>query len=324
MKYSTLGKTLQAAVCSFLLFSLIAQSDPTMAFGLAEANEEKTVTVYDGNEKKVVTTNATNFKKVLSDSDIVLKSYDKYWVSNDRVTDGAMVVVERAQPVTVVADGKSKTLYTTQQTVQGVVNEAGFDWKKVMPIEDGMMKVTSGMKIHVVPYTSRAVNRAETIPVHYNKWYDSTLAPGQMEIVAEGIPGKRDVEIEEYISDGKVIKSEIKDVKIISKGTPGIAKTGDPEGTLGYVRNMSASAYHPSDGDGYGITATGTRAGHGTVAVDPRVIPLGATVYIPDYGMAVAADTGGAIIGDRIDLCMETFEECYNFGRRNVEVFVNY
>ena len=96
------------------------------------------------------------------------------------------------------------------------------------------------------------------------------------------------------------------------------------EGTQGYVRNMSASAYHPTDGDGFGITATGTRAGHGTVAVDPRVIPLGSSVFIPGYGEAVAADTGGAIIGDRIDLCMETFEECYNFGRRNVEVFVNY
>lgn len=127
--------------------------------------------------------------------------------------------------------------------------------------------------------------------------------------------------MEEYVSDGKVIKAEAGDVKVIAHGTPGIAKSGDVEGTQGYVRSMSASAYHPTDGDGFGITATGTRAGHGTVAVDPRVIPLGSTVYIPNYGEAVAADTGGAIIGDRIDLCMETFEECYNFGRQNVEVF---
>lgn len=87
---------------------------------------------------------------------------------------------------------------------------------------------------------------------------------------------------------------------------------------------MHASAYHPSDGDGYGITATGTKAGHGTVAVDPSVIPLGSKVFIPNYGEAVAADTGGAIVGNRIDLCMDTFQECYSFGRRDVEVFVNY
>jgi 3D (Asp-Asp-Asp) domain-containing protein len=39
------------------------------------------------------------------------------------------------------------------------------------------------------------------------------------------------------------------------------------------------------------------------VAVDPRVINLGQTVYVSGYGVAVAADTGGAIKGRRIDLC---------------------
>ena len=60
------------------------------------------------------------------------------------------------------------------------------------------------------------------------------------------------------------------------------------------------------------------------MAVDPSVIPLGTNVFIPNYGHAVAADTGGAIVGNRIDLCMESFEDCYNFGRQNIEVFVNY
>ena len=47
-------------------------------------------------------------------------------------------------------------------------------------------------------------------------------------------------------------------------------------------------------------------------------------MYIPQYGDAIAADTGGAIRGNKIDLCMETFEECYNFGRQDVEVFIAY
>jgi 3D (Asp-Asp-Asp) domain-containing protein len=324
MKHSTFEKAAKAALCSLLLLSMAAQTDLTMAFGFGTADEDKVVTVYDGKTKKVVTTRSNSFKKVLSESEVNLNAYDKFWTSSSDVKNGAVVVVERAVPVTIVSDGRAKTLYTTQQTVQGVVNEAGFDWKKMMPIEDGMMKVTQGMQIHVVPYTSRVVNRTESIPVHYQKWYDASLQPGQLEVVQEGTPGRREVEMEEYVSDGKVIKAEAGDVKVIAHGTPGIAKSGDVEGTQGYVRSMSASAYHPTDGDGFGITATGTRAGHGTVAVDPRVIPLGSTVYIPNYGEAVAADTGGAIIGDRIDLCMETFEECYNFGRQNVEVFVNY
>ena len=85
---------------------------------------------------------------------------------------------------------------------------------------------------------------------------------------------------------------------------------------------MHASAYLPSDGGGSGITATGIPARHGVVAVDPNVIPLGPRLYIPGYGAAIAADTGGAIVGHTIDLCMESYDEAIQFGRRSVEVYV--
>ena len=88
------------------------------------------------------------------------------------------------------------------------------------------------------------------------------------------------------------------------------------------VYDMEATAYLPSDGDGYGITATGIPATYGVAAVDPAVIPLGSRLYIPGYGEAIAADTGGAIYGNRIDLCMESYSECMNFGRRYVTVYV--
>lgn len=88
------------------------------------------------------------------------------------------------------------------------------------------------------------------------------------------------------------------------------------------VHNMEATAYLPTDGDGRGITATGTRAMHGVVAVDPKVIPLGSRVYIPGYGFATAGDTGGAIRGKKIDLCMEDYGQAMRFGRRTVQVYV--
>lgn len=88
------------------------------------------------------------------------------------------------------------------------------------------------------------------------------------------------------------------------------------------VYTMEASAYLPSDGGGSGITASGMRAARGVVAVDPRVIPLGTKVYVEGYGEAIAADTGGAIKGSKIDLCMESYSEAINFGRRNVTVYV--
>ena len=88
------------------------------------------------------------------------------------------------------------------------------------------------------------------------------------------------------------------------------------------VMGMEATAYLPTDGSAEGITAMGIPATYGIVAVDPDVIPLGSRVYIPGYGEALAADTGGAIYGYRIDLCMEDYYQAMEFGRRNVTVFV--
>ena len=67
-------------------------------------------------------------------------------------------------------------------------------------------------------------------------------------------------------------------------------------------------------------TATGIWPSRGTIATDPRVIPTGSKLWVEGYGEAVAADTGGAIKGQRIDLYMDTKHECLQWGRRKVEV----
>jgi 3D (Asp-Asp-Asp) domain-containing protein len=93
---------------------------------------------------------------------------------------------------------------------------------------------------------------------------------------------------------------------------------------------MVATAYDPGPvstgkrpGDqGYGVTASGRRAGYGVVAVDPRVIPLGTRLFIPGYGYAVAGDTGSAIKGNRIDLGFATYAEAVRFGRQTVTVYI--
>ena len=95
-------------------------------------------------------------------------------------------------------------------------------------------------------------------------------------------------------------------------------------GAMRYTDVMvtEASAYLPTDGGGDCITATGLPATHGVVAVDPDVIPLGTRVYIPGYGVAIAADTGGMIEGAMIDLCMEDYDDCMDFGRRDIDVYI--
>ena len=90
------------------------------------------------------------------------------------------------------------------------------------------------------------------------------------------------------------------------------------------ILKVEATAYCPRRccGSAGGRTATGRRAEYGTVAVDPRVIPLGSALYVDRYGFAIAADTGRLIRGNRIDLCFPTHREALRFGRRTVRVLL--
>ncbi|SMB96199.1 3D (Asp-Asp-Asp) domain-containing protein [Thermanaeromonas toyohensis ToBE] len=86
-----------------------------------------------------------------------------------------------------------------------------------------------------------------------------------------------------------------------------------------------ATGYSASreEGTEKGITAIGTKARRGVVAVDPQVIPLGSEVYVPGYGWARAEDTGSAIRGHRIDLFFPTREEAQRWGVKKVKVIVH-
>ena len=88
----------------------------------------------------------------------------------------------------------------------------------------------------------------------------------------------------------------------------------------GRFLTMVATGYSPQEPGLNDHTATGMKAQHGVVAVDPSVIPLGTRLYVEGYGNAIAADTGSAIKGNRIDLCFDTLSECNKYGRRTVKV----
>jgi 3D (Asp-Asp-Asp) domain-containing protein/peptidoglycan hydrolase CwlO-like protein len=71
-----------------------------------------------------------------------------------------------------------------------------------------------------------------------------------------------------------------------------------------------------------GRTASGRPVGWGVVAVDPALIPMGSRLAIPGYGMGVAADTGGAIVGARIDLWFPSVAQAHAWGSRTVTITV--
>lgn len=111
-------------------------------------------------------------------------------------------------------------------------------------------------------------------------------------------------------------------------GMPQIVHAAVPQDVNNQL-DIVATAYAPGahdNGKWGNLTHMGTQVRPGVVAVDPTVIPLGSRVYIQfadGHGVyAQAEDTGGAIKGNRIDIAMSSVDEAYDFGMKNVTVFV--
>ena len=88
------------------------------------------------------------------------------------------------------------------------------------------------------------------------------------------------------------------------------------------VYTMMSTAYAGDTITYMGTTPVRDPDGISTIAVDPSIIPLGSKVYIPGYGLAIASDTGGLIKGNRIDLFLNSEDECINWGVQTVSLYL--
>ncbi|GGE70007.1 3D domain-containing protein [Priestia taiwanensis] len=102
----------------------------------------------------------------------------------------------------------------------------------------------------------------------------------------------------------------------------------DGQSIKGREMYVEATAYTPAESQGahaitkyggYNILAKPTPR---LIAIDPRVIPPLSKVYVEGYGYAIAADTGGAIKGYKIDVLLPTNEEAYRWGRKKVKLTI--
>ena len=85
---------------------------------------------------------------------------------------------------------------------------------------------------------------------------------------------------------------------------------------------VEATAYTANCSGCSGVTATGidlkANPNAKIISVDPSIIPLGSKVWVEGYGEAIAADTGGAIKGNRVDIFIADKNEANQWGRRTV------
>jgi 3D (Asp-Asp-Asp) domain-containing protein len=87
------------------------------------------------------------------------------------------------------------------------------------------------------------------------------------------------------------------------------------------ARGVELGVFEVTCHSGKGVTASGRPSSRETVSVDPQVVPLGTRLVIDKVGTRVAADTGGAIKGRRLDIWEPSVAACARFGRRQLRVW---
>jgi 3D (Asp-Asp-Asp) domain-containing protein len=181
---------------------------------------------------------------------------------------------------------------------------------------------------------AKTVVRNEPIPYPTLRKSTTELRSGTSKTVRAGINGSKQVKYRVLTKDGEEVDRQVLSSKVLKNPVPEVVKVGQAKRFAsrgGYysgrrVITMTATGYspHPSENGGNtsGRTAIGLKIGHGVVAVDPRFIPLGTRLYVEGYGYAVAADTGGAIKGAKIDLGHDTMAKARAVGRKKVRVHI--
>ncbi len=304
----------------------------------------KTVELHaDGKNYKLCTTKET-VSELLGEFDISLGKKDLLSCDiNEKLTNGMDITVTRAKNVTVKVDGKIHNKTTNMPTVKDFLDNVCIYLKKYDEVTPPLeTPITEGLEIKVARVTVDYQTVEEAIPFTVVKKQSSEHFKGETVVKQKGVNGlakntyrvvKRDGKlVSKTLSNSEKIKESVD--KIVLVGTrekQGLASRGD----LKYkkVITCTATAYDPgvhSNGKWAGMTATGRPAGPGIVAVDPNVIPLNSRLYIEStddgkswsYGYCIAGDTGGAIKGNRVDLCYSTVAECYQFGRRQCNVYI--
>ena len=312
-------RTILIAVMFVILFA--GQTHP----GLAES--AVTLLRFDGTEKTVTTT-LKEPREIFKEAGVRVGQSDL--IKEETGAQGTVLTLKRALPVVVVRGESEQKFFTNKDTVGAALRDLKirFNKNRVYPAPE--TKITSGLEIHILNKgdTLSSEEAPSEIPVKYID--DETIPYGQHKVEDPGEAGKVKV-IKKSVAGAdntakevEIAREVLADPKysVIRRGVGMSVET--PEGRKKYTRivTMEASAYTIHCGSGTGLTSIGLVPVRGIVAVDPHVIPYYTKMYVPGYGVAMAGDTGGAIVGNRIDLFMDSYEEAINWGRRDVQVYI--
>ena len=262
-----------------------------------------------------------------------------------KVTPFMVVSVRDVKPVEVTADGKTETVRLPCGTVQDSLKLAGISLggEDILSVSR-TARVETIDKLTIQRVTYREETKTESVSYNKEKQNTDTLELGETKLGTKGQNGEKQVTgrikyidgkaVSEKVISEKVTKQPVNEVTLV--GTKGAGTTGGA-GTFTDVNGVKVAYKEVLTGSGTAYTAgagactaTGVAAYRGGVAVNPDIIPYGSKLYVVStdgsvvYGYCTAVDTGGALMDGSaiVDCFYDTYDECINFGRRDVNVYV--
>ncbi len=269
------------------------------------------------------------------------------------IADGDVLIIRKGRIVELSVDGEVLIVTVTKATVGEALEEVGVTLSETDVVTpDISTPIENEMSINIDRISKKEITETVEIGFETKKVNDKSLAKGKTKVSQKGQKGEKQVKYlvttkngeevsKEYISEevtkkpvDEIIKVGTKKVSTSKSKTTAVTtgKTKAKDFSYSRVITAKATAYDCSlaENGGHSKTAYGLTPGYGIVAVDPKVIPLGTRLYIESsdggkswvYGYCIAGDTGGAIKGNKVDLCFNTKAECRSFGRRTATVYI--
>jgi uncharacterized protein YabE (DUF348 family) len=302
---------------------------PTRGLG-SDAGGESTITIdvrravtfsiVEDGRQFVSTSSRPTVAQALREAGVTIGPGDRVVPGEQAPLDAdTSIEVTHAKAVTVTLPHDHQVIYTLEQTVGAALSSAGIQLPEgafMDPPAD--TPVSAGMYVQVAQLSASSDTETEYVASQTVYRSDPSLAPGQ----TRTDPGHDGVRVRHYtvgyvngVEASRTLVDESWDPEPVDTVIYYPTRTGRNDsapsadsGTVTRTLNVYATWYNPASSGrspsdpAYGHTATGDVVTYGIVAVDPDVIPLGTRMFIPGYGYAVAADTGGAIKGNLIDL----------------------
>lgn len=314
------------------------------------------IKVYDGSTYTVYSSGKVS--DAIEKAGITLKKGTEFNYSADTLLeDGMTIEVYDVFNISLTADGKTVKKTISGKTVEDALEKFGVSLGEKDYTEPSVVsKLKNNLSIEVFRVKVKERTEDEVIEYETEYTYSDSLYNNQTRVLRDGKNGSKTVVFEDRYINGKLARSTVKSEKVNLQPSKKLVQVGTkvnstptsiPVGTP--ISEMAVPSYLQLGANGLpssyksvinakataycipgGTTSTGKRAQTGYIAVDPNEIPYGTEMYIVSadgryvYGYCIAADTGSYIndVDWTVDLFMNSEQQCVNWGRRDVIIYV--